>query len=143
MRARADELKLSRISIDEIAGVPAGYSAKLLSLKPVKKLGVLSISTVLPALAIRLVAISDDELMQRLQARKTIRTRRESAVRADSALQITLSGRHMRRIQRLGGLLSRSKMSKRQASLLGRRAALARWSGKRKRQLAAVKQRSA
>jgi hypothetical protein len=50
-----EDIRLSRQSIDDIAGVPAGYSAKLLSPKPIKKLGGLSIDVMLPALGIKLL----------------------------------------------------------------------------------------
>jgi hypothetical protein len=126
LRTRAEELKISRLELDSLAGLQRGYAAKLLSPRPIKKLGFASMPLLLDALGLSLAVLIDDEKTAALHARIRGSTRRENCVHAD-VVHVTYSRRHMRKIARLGGALSRSKMSKRRASELGKRAARARW----------------
>jgi hypothetical protein len=121
MRARASELNLSRESIDAIAGLQDGYAAKLLSPRPIKKLGPLSIPLVLPALGLKLIVIVDEQQTRKIQARIS-QPRRQASVRS-AAVHFALSQRSRARAAPI-----HAKMSKERASELGRRAALARWS---------------
>jgi hypothetical protein len=111
MRARANDLKLSRESIDAIAGLQPGYAAKLLSPRPIKKLGPLSIPLVLPVLGMKLIAVVDEQQTRDLQARISGTTRRESSVRS-AATHFSLSHRFLRKIGRKGGQARRAKISK-------------------------------
>jgi hypothetical protein len=126
LRTRAEELQLSRESIDAISGIPPGYAAKLLAPRPIKKLGGLSMPLVLPALGVKLVLMVDDEKTAAVLARTTTSTRSGRAVRAGT-VKFELSERHMKRIRRKGGANSRAYMTKKRASELGRKAILARW----------------
>lgn len=125
MRARADELGLTREHIDELAGLHSGYAAKLLSPKPIKKLGDLLLGLMMPGLGMRLVAIEDLDALERITRRGL---RREFATDMHAGtVHIQFSRKFMRKIQRKGGANSRKYLTKRKASALGRRAAKARW----------------
>ena len=64
-RARAEELNLSRNTLDEIAGLPAGYCAKLLADPPVRDIGPTSLWPLLGALGLAFAAIEDEAAMVR------------------------------------------------------------------------------
>lgn len=125
MRARAVDIELSRENIDDIAGLQDGYASKVLAPSPSKKLGPATFTILLPALCIKLVAVSDEEALAKMRAGS--RMQKRSAQHAAHATVVTLSNRHFRTIGRKGGARSRSRMTPRQASALGRRAALIRW----------------
>ena len=51
LRQRAEALNVSRLTIDDIAGLQSGYAAKLLQPRPKNQLGPMSLGAVLGALA--------------------------------------------------------------------------------------------
>jgi hypothetical protein len=132
MRERANELKLSRNSIDAISGLQPGYAAKLLSPRPIKKLGALSMSLVLPVLGIKVVVMLDEQKTRDLQGRITNSTMQDPHMRS-AATHFSLSHKFLRKIGRKGGIARRAKISSERASELGRRAALARWANGHRR----------
>jgi hypothetical protein len=69
LRARADALQISRLTIDHISGLQEGYSAKVLSLNKIKRLGPESLGPLLDALALKLIAVPDDEAFERNRSR--------------------------------------------------------------------------
>lgn len=69
LRARADELQISRETIDAVAGLPERYSNKLLSLSMIKRIGMTSLGPLLGALSLKLIAVSDDEAFERNRPR--------------------------------------------------------------------------
>jgi hypothetical protein len=73
IRARADELQTTRESIDEVAGLQAGYSGKLLGNSKAKKIGPVSMGPLLAVLGLALAVIEDPESYRvysmRLEAR--------------------------------------------------------------------------
>jgi hypothetical protein len=120
MRARADELQISREQIDEIAGFTPGYASKVLAPRPIKKMGELSIRLLLGALAIDLIAVDNAKQRERVVSR---RTERHSALdRHAGAVTFIFSQRHMRKIQKRGGENSRKYMTREQASRLASKA---------------------
>jgi hypothetical protein len=68
-RQRVAYLGISLDTLDEIAGLPTRYSAKLLSLDPTRQFGAISFSALLGALALQLVAVEDTEALARVQRR--------------------------------------------------------------------------
>jgi hypothetical protein len=122
LRARAEELGLSRETIDAISGLPAGYASKLFSPRPIKRLGSKSLPLISPTLAVKLIVAADEQATAALQARTGIRPRVANAVRTD-VIRIEFSRRHFRKM----GKRSRANMTAEQASALGRRGARARW----------------
>lgn len=59
LRARADELNVSRLAIDERAGLQSGYTAKLLAGEGGRGLGRLSLGCLLGALGVKLIMVDD------------------------------------------------------------------------------------
>jgi hypothetical protein len=128
LRTRIEAMQITRLQLDELAGLPGGYSSKLFSPKPLKKLGRLSLPLILGALNIKLFAVVDEAAAA--EARITMRTRKASAVRVQPVHQIVHTRRSLQKWGRLGGAASRSHMSAREASRLGKLAANARWSSR-------------
>src|SRR5687767_6117858 len=69
MRARAEQLNISRETIDHVSGLPSGYSAKLLAPKPLKCVGLKSMMPLLGTLALKLHVVHDEEAFQRIKRR--------------------------------------------------------------------------
>jgi hypothetical protein len=135
LRLRASDLKISRLDLDEVSGLQPGMSAKLLSPRPLKRLGPTSMPLLAAALGIKFLVAVDDEktaALQRRIAAGTIGTKRDGAMHT-AATHFSLSHRFLRKIARKGGLVSRARLSPAEASARGRKAANARWDTKRKR----------
>jgi hypothetical protein len=69
MRARAEELNLSRLTIDDIAGTPEGYASKVLAPQPMKCAGHKSLLPLLGALALKLVIVEDPDALAQITQR--------------------------------------------------------------------------
>jgi hypothetical protein len=73
-RQRADELSLSRLEIDRLAGLPAGYSGKLLgkdnSVPRKKRMWPASLEAVLGALGLQIIVIVDHAAASRTLSRR-------------------------------------------------------------------------
>jgi hypothetical protein len=128
LRLRIEQMQISRLELDQLSGLPSGYCSKLFSELPIKKLGRLSLPLVLAALNVRLIAEVDESAVA--ERRITVRPKRASAVRVQAVHQIVHTRRSLQKWGRLGGAASRSRMSAREASRLGRLAAAARWSSR-------------
>ena len=61
LHARADALSVSRGAIDDVSGLPSGYSGKLLDPKPLKLFGVKSLGAILTVLGLKMVLVDDEE----------------------------------------------------------------------------------
>jgi hypothetical protein len=68
-RARADELQVSRALIDEIGGLPSGYTGKILGESQVRRISLMSLGPLLGVLCVRLVMVHDDRAFARLRSR--------------------------------------------------------------------------
>jgi len=68
LRTRADELQLSRETIDAIAGLPERYASKVLSLRGVRRIGMQTLGPLLAALGMKLIAVEDEAAMKRNQS---------------------------------------------------------------------------
>jgi hypothetical protein len=82
---RADELNISRATLDGIAGVPDRYSQKLLSARPIRNFGPTSLAAILGALALKIVRVEiaeDPEAAARVSGRWVPRRRRPNPKRA-------------------------------------------------------------
>jgi hypothetical protein len=69
LRARADELAVSRQCLDHVSGLQDGYSAKLLSAIPKKALGRTSLCLLLSALAVKLAVVEDSDQLAAISGR--------------------------------------------------------------------------
>jgi hypothetical protein len=66
---RADELNVSRETIDEIAGLPDRYSSKLLTRLPARMFGRTSFGAIIGALAVKIIVVEDPEALEKLKPR--------------------------------------------------------------------------
>jgi hypothetical protein len=64
IRNRADELQVAGETIDEVAGLPARYSAKLLGPNQVRRIGAVSLGPLLGALALKLIIVEDEDALR-------------------------------------------------------------------------------
>jgi hypothetical protein len=69
LRERRDEVGITLEKLDDIAGHPSGYSAKLLAPVPIKNLGWLSFGLTLDALGVALVMVENPEQIKRVENR--------------------------------------------------------------------------
>jgi hypothetical protein len=76
-RARADELELSRLEIDRLGGLPAGYAGKLLGKdggapgRKYKKMWPIALEAMLGVLGLKILLIEDDAATARTLALRT------------------------------------------------------------------------
>jgi hypothetical protein len=75
LRARKEQLNVSYEVIEAISGLQSGYISKLLSPRPSKRLGQLSLGLILQTLGLKLVLVEDKEAMARVRSRLTPRYR--------------------------------------------------------------------
>lgn len=61
LRARADEMQITRETTDANGGLPSGYSGKLLSSIPTRIFGQMSLSVMLTLLRIKLIVAIDED----------------------------------------------------------------------------------
>ena len=59
IRARSDELQITRETLDDASGLHGGYCGKLLSPIPIKTLGHVSLGPILGALGLALIVVED------------------------------------------------------------------------------------
>jgi|SRR6516165_8438295 hypothetical protein len=109
----------------ELAGLPSRYLGKVLSARPVRSLGRLSLGPLLASLGVKILLAEDAEAFKRIENR-IIPRKKQPAMRG-AVVHLRLSCKFLREIGHKGGLNSRRYMSARKASSLGRRAANARW----------------
>jgi hypothetical protein len=84
IQAWREERGITLETLDDIAGWPARYGAKLLAPDPIKNLGWMSLGLGLNALAIKLVVVEDAEQRKRVESRWKRRDRPRNAPAADA-----------------------------------------------------------
>jgi hypothetical protein len=62
LRARADELQLSRTQIEELAGLTGGHAAKILAPYPMRAIGRTTLGPMLYALKLKILVVPDDSI---------------------------------------------------------------------------------
>jgi len=76
IRARVEQLSISRICLDEITGLPIGYCGKLLSqgkTKGRKQIGPLSLDLLLPATGLKLLLVDDRDALAKIEPKYVAR----------------------------------------------------------------------
>jgi hypothetical protein len=128
LRARFEALGVSLDTVDHIAGLPTRYTAKVLGLQPTRGFGQISLTALLGAAGIKLVAYEDLEALDRIRNRLVPLERIDSSAARKRVIAFKLSPDFMREIGRLGGLKSAAAASKkRHLSEINRAKALMRW----------------
>jgi hypothetical protein len=134
-RKRADDLGLTRETIDAISGLQSGYASKLLAPVPIRAIGPETLGPLLGSLAMRIVLEIDEEMLAQLKPRmvKTARPRKHA-----SAGMLPLKRLKPRGYWRKSGVWSNVMNSRRalvltpaKRSAIARKAARARWKRKR------------
>jgi hypothetical protein len=75
LRARAEALDVSNLTLDEISGLPSGYAGKVLSINGRRHLGPLSLPLLLDSLGLRLAVLEDEQLLAQVRSRLVNRRR--------------------------------------------------------------------
>jgi hypothetical protein len=82
LRARIAELQVSTSTLDALSGLPSGYTSKLLSKRPIRRLGIKSLGDLMGALGLRGQLIEDSaalaKVADRLKKRDAKRARDDS-----------------------------------------------------------------
>jgi hypothetical protein len=133
LRDRAHELDVSRLTLDDAAGLTGGHASKLLAPTPSRCLGATSMGLMLGAMGLALVVVEDAEALKRIQAK--LPKRRASAVRpAVDAGPVSMAQALRNALRRNGRKGARARMTTltpEQRSNIARQAARARWDGRR------------
>lgn len=75
LRKRADDLNVSRETIDAVSGLQSGYAAKLLAPVPIRTLSRMSLGAMLGALGLKLLVVEDLDTVRRIERRLVQRKR--------------------------------------------------------------------
>ena len=137
LRARADQLEVSRLCIDDLTGLQSGYTAKLLAPVPIKRIGLQSLGPLLTVLGLRLLVAEDAETMRQFAPR--LEKRQRASVRV-------ASGKRRKKRPKLGPEWARLMNARRSLLLsptkrkrIAKHAALVRWADIRATVRAAAK----
>jgi hypothetical protein len=133
LRARADELNVSRTTLDEVAGLTPGHASKLLAPRPLKKLGNLTLGLLLQTMGLKLVVVEDPEALERIRAKLIPREVPANVLSLPWAVRhgakhFLVSKRWVRKIGRKGGEQRAKNLSPRRRRAIARKAAKERWS---------------
>ena len=128
LRARFAALGVSFETVDHVAGLPTRYCAKVIGQQPTRNFGQLSLTALLGAAGIKLVAFEDTEALDRVRARLVPLERVDHSAAPRRKIVIKLTSDFMRQIGRLGELKSNAnRIRKQQRSVINRANALKRW----------------
>jgi hypothetical protein len=131
-RRRAEQLELSRQTIDKLANFTPGLASKILAPTPIKRLGYEHLGPLCAALAVAWLPIEDAQSLAEIElriSRGDVEKSNPNLAKHAGTVQFKFSRRHMREIQKKGGQNSRKYISKKRASKIGRKAARKRWYG--------------
>jgi hypothetical protein len=129
-RQRADELGLSRTTIDRLANFTPGLASKFLSPTPIKRIGHEHIGPLCAALAVAWIPVEDAQSRAELNRRigNGSIEKRNGNLAMHAALSVPArSRRFMRRIARKGGKSRAQKLSPERRSEIARNAAKELW----------------
>lgn len=128
---------MSRRKIDEVAGLPIGYTDKLLCEPPVRNIGPTSFFPLLWALSHKIRFIPDPHAKRKIEAHHMFQTRDERARRGDdhwrNAKALGIVREKGKETGFLGGKARFAKMTPKQLKHHQRKAANARWRAHRRR----------
>lgn len=70
LRARSDELEMTREATDTEGGLSSGYAGKLLAPTPIRSFGPSSLGPLLSLFGLALAVVEDDEAMDRFKSKR-------------------------------------------------------------------------
>jgi hypothetical protein len=126
LRARVEQLQVQGERFEHFAGLPIGYLSKLIGVRPVRRISMVSMGPLFSALGIRCIIIEDPAATQRLKNR--IRPRNNAYMRA-SYTHLAITNRQWSRIQKLGRQARWKRLSRVERKDIMRAIALKRWRG--------------
>jgi hypothetical protein len=131
-RQRIASLGITFETADTIAGLPAGYTAKLLGPEPMRRFGPVALEALMGATGIMLIAVEDPDALARVKKRFVHRRRSLSNRASPTYHAVKHTRKFMRQIGALGGLKSGEvrharALRKKAISEMKCRAALRRW----------------
>ena len=129
LRDRAEELNVSRTTLDEAAGFTPGHASKLLAPRPLKKLGAVTLGLMLQVMGLKLVVVEDVEALERISAKLIPREVPANVLSLSwgRAKHLLVSKRWVKKNGRKGGKQRAKNLWPRQRSAIARKAAKARW----------------
>jgi hypothetical protein len=138
VRDRVANLGISHLVLDELVGWQSGYSGKILSPVPAKRLSPFFSFLALEALGLKMTISEDAEALAKVQSRLSKSKKRNmhrGTVHRSATIYFDADFIRMR--GRKGGMNSRKNLSRREARRLARLAAKARWAKHREKEAAA------
>ena len=135
LRDRAEELNVSRTTLDEAAGFTSGHASKLLAPRPLKKLGATTLGLMLQVMGLKLVVVEDPEQLQRISAKLIAREVPANVLSLSwgRAKHLLVSKRWVKKNGRKGGEQRAKNLSPRRRRAIARNAAKARWAARKHR----------
>jgi hypothetical protein len=124
LRARVDELQIQGERFEHFAGLPIGYLSKLIGVRPVRRISMVSMGPLFWALGIRCIVVEDPAATARLK--NSIRPRNNAYMRA-SYTHLAITNRQWSRIQKLGRQARWKRLSRVERKEIMRAIALKRW----------------
>jgi hypothetical protein len=128
LRQRQAELGVTMESLDQVAGLPSRYAAKLLSPVPVRSLGRISLGPLLQSLGLQIVLIEDQSALDKVRPRFGTRERKMMRSGGTQVVTIRISRRKLAMLAKRGGRARAQRLTAEQRSESARHAARARWS---------------
>jgi hypothetical protein len=126
LRARVEELQIQGERFEAFAGLPTGYLSKLIGVRPVRRIAMVSMGPIFSALGIRCIVVEDPAATARLKNR--IKPRNNALMRA-SYTHLAITNRQWSRIQKLGRQARWKRLSRLERRDIMRAIALKRWRG--------------
>jgi hypothetical protein len=128
LRARFTELGVSFETVDNLAGLPARYTAKILGPVPVRNFGQISLDALLGAAGLKLLVVEDEAAMARIHNRLIPLERIDNSGAHPKRVKHNFSLAFMRQIGSLGGKKTATVVSrKRYISRVNRANVMKRW----------------
>lgn len=132
LRDYADQRKISRAKLDELSGLPDGYSSKVLSDFPSKTLGMLSFWNILGALGLAVAFVKDKRRRHRIESETIKKPPGEQPHWRDARYQACAQA-IIKKTCRMGARTRNNSLTDQQRSDHARMMANTRWSAHRKR----------
>lgn len=128
IRVRKAALGITHETIDAIAGLPCGYTSKLLCDPPLKRMGALSLGLILASLGYSIELVPDDDAFERVRSRLEPRKRAPQAIAKVPRATWLFNSKNAREMGAMGGK-ARAAIAMHHASMKerNRAAALKRW----------------
>ena len=123
VHAQERKIAITSPHIAQMANLPDYYICKLLSVHPMRRIGMISLGPLLGVLGIKLLMVEDPEAVARYNGR--LPQRNETCVHNGAAITFTFSRRHMQKIGQNGALVRWARIRKRKP--IARKGGKARW----------------